>query len=428
MKKVLNFFVGIERKKYQKIVIIVIYFLAAILFNFKIYETQSVIEMFADEPAHIAYIAYLEKTGKIIPEFKDMKLLEGDLYTQNNRFDEDTVNYLGHPPLYYHIMRIFNVVEVDGENVNYDVGKIRLVSQFISNIALILAFYIGYKNIKSVLASGIYSFFLVSVPLLTYVAGAIQNDVLSFFGVNIFIIGMLKFVRKERNYATYIIIAMGTLICMLNKLTVGLVIGISYIIIFIYTIIKEKSFKCIFCKQFLVTLPIYLPILIYYLIIISRYGTVNPSLPNIAPEYFKTTTFYNGSNDRYIYSFGDYAKIYWQNFVRYWGGVDKTIGSIYSDMNKAKPAIIIFFLPILYFVVQKMEKQKINIVYYAIYIAVLIAIGVQFYKAWYEFKNISGYWGGYQSRYYVCCMVPFAYLFSMVFEALFNLGKEEKEV
>ena len=95
-------------------------------------------------------------------------------------------------------------------------------------------------------------------------------------------------VEKKRNYKTYFLIAIGTFICLLNKITVGLVIVIAYILMIIFLAIKEKNLKFIFCKQWMATLPIYLIILAYYLIIMNNYGTIHPSLRVIAPEYYKT--------------------------------------------------------------------------------------------------------------------------------------------
>ena len=429
MRKILDFFITKNREKSQKIVIVIVYILAAIVFNLRIFDTQSVINEFADERVHIAYVAYLEETGKIIPEFKDIPTLEHPSFVEENNYEEGSVNYLGHAPLYYHILKLFNIVKVDGNNVTYSLFALRLITQIISNIALFVGFYIGYKNIKSIIGTIIFAFGLVTVPLFSYVSSAVQNDALSFLGMNIYILGMLRFVKneeeKKRDYLTYFIIALGCFICMLNKLTAGLFVIISFLIIFIYTMIKEKSIKPLICKEFFATIPVYLIILAYYLIIISRYGTINPSLPNIAPEYFKTTELYGGQIYLDKIPFDYYAKMYWTNFVRYWGGVDKNIGGIYSDVNEAKLPVIIFILPIIYLIFEIMEKKKINIVYYAVYFAVLAAIGIQFYKAWYEFRFVSGYTGGYHSRYYVCAMVPFLYLIAMIFESVFNIFKEE---
>ena len=216
----------IETKKTY--IICIIYLIALIIFNIKVDYYQQTIEEFSDESSHIAYIAYLEKTGKVIPEFENMQEMKELAKVETNEFEEGTTNHLGHPPLYYHIMKLFNVVQVDDNKITYDLDLLRTISQIISNIALILAFIIGYSKLKSIFANFIYAMFIVAIPLLPYISGAVQNDVISFLGVNIYILGMMRLVEQKRNYLTYFLIAIGTFVCLLNKLTVR--IGCIYVI------------------------------------------------------------------------------------------------------------------------------------------------------------------------------------------------------
>ena len=231
----------IENKKTY--IIIIIYLIALIIFNIKVDKYQEVIEEFPDESAHIAYIAYLEETGKLIPEFENMQEMKGLAKVEVNEFEEGTTNHLGHPPLYYHIMKLFNIVQVEDGKITYDLELLRTISQVISNIALILAFAIGHSKLKSIFANFVYAMFIVTVPLLSYISGAVQNDVISFLGVNIYILGMMRLVDNKRNYMTYFLIAIGTFICLLNKLTVRS--NHNNIISFNYSFLsnKRKKFK-----------------------------------------------------------------------------------------------------------------------------------------------------------------------------------------
>ena len=426
MEKIINFFSEEKNKKSQKIVIIIIYFLSIILLNIRMVHYQKTVDTFPDETSHVAYIAYLEKTKRIIPEFKEMQELKEQIDEEDNEFDKNTVNHLGHPPLYYHVMRLFNCVKVNDNRVTYNLTKLRLISQIITSISLMIAFYIGYKKLKSVISNIIYAVLFISIPLLSYISGAIQNDVLSFLGVNIFILGMLRFVDKKRDYLTYFIIAIACFICMLNKLTVGLIIGIAYIIIMTYTILREKSFKCIFCIQWLVTIPIYLIVLTYYLIILNRYGTVNPSLLNIAPEYLKTTMWYNDKVYKDAYTLNTYAPIWWINFRTYWAGINESTHTLNKNITQTLFALLIFIYPVIYYIIQKAKKEKINITYYSIYLAVLMVIAIQFYNAWNEFNNYTGYWGKYQGRYYICAMLPFVYSFAKIIEEIIKKSENTK--
>ena len=426
MKNIINFFITEKSQKLQKLVIIVIYALSIVLINIRMVHYQKSVNSYPDESSHVAYIAYLVKTNKIIPEFKEMQELKQPISEENNEFEENSVNHLGHPPLYYHFIKMFNLVKVNDTKITFDLSKLRLSSQIITSIALILSFYIGYKNLKTVLSNIIFAGLFISIPLISYISSAVQNDVLSFLGVSIYIIGMLRFINKKRNYSTYFIIAIATFICMLNKLTVGLVIGISYTIIMTYTMIKEKSFKCLFCRQWMVTIPIYLPIIFYYIILLNRYGTINPSLLNIAPEYLKTTMWYNDKVYKDIYTLKMYTPIWWINFKTYWAGINEKTHTLNKVGLKTIFPMIIFIFPALYYIIQKVKKEKINIVFYSIYISVLIAIAVQFFNAWHEFKYYTGYWGKFQGRYYICTMLPFVYAYSQIIEEIVNIAEKSK--
>ena len=175
----------IIKVKKINIFIILIYIISIIIFNIHIEQYQSYVQEFPDEYSHIAYIAYLEQTGKIIPEFDKMQeidkykehLKKYQMEQKNKKEDtnkimnenttsflEGTTNHLGHPPLYYQIMRIFNLVQVQENGIiTYKLKSLRNISQIISNIALILVFIYAYRNLKSVTGNFIFSIIFISV-------------------------------------------------------------------------------------------------------------------------------------------------------------------------------------------------------------------------------------------------------------------------
>lgn len=434
-------------KKFSKktVVILVIYIIALIIFNVHIEQYQSYIKEFPDEYSHIAYIAYLEKTKKIIPDFKEMQEIEEQskhlkkglpksneeeisnetVKEKETKFLDGTVNHLGHPPLYYHIMRIFRLVKVENETITYNKSMLRTVSQIISNIALIIAFVIAYRNLKSIRANFVFSIVLVNIPLLPYVAGAISNDVLSFLGMNIFLLGAIELTKQNRKIWTYIFLAVGTFICMMNKITAGLIVIIAYALLIIYLAIKEKNLKFILCKNFLITLPIYICIFIYYIFMISTYGTVQPTIQEMSFEYYKTTNFYNGTIYKDAYTLKMYAKRYWKNFINYWAGYNYGTTFPKHKLAEAFVSIIILITPIAIYMYNKIKKKETNKPCLYVCIGVYAAITVQFIRQYIEFKTLSGYLGGYHSRYYLCAMPAFLMLTSELIDKK-EMKKKEK--
>lgn len=410
----------IVKTNYNRILSIIIYFFMFIFFIIKVNFYTNYVARFPDETQHISYIAYLEQTKEVIPNFKEMKVLDIDLaatnYLKSIDLDNlicnfgDGVNYLGHPPLYYHIMRLSNGIVVNNDNIIININKIRFFSHLISYLALLIVFYIGYTRIDRLSLHLLYSAIIISVPMFPYISAGVNNDTLSFLGISIIMIGLIRFSENNRKLLTYNFISIGVLISFLSKLTSGFIILIAGVLYIIYILYKEKSFKFLICKEFIMTCPIYGIVLIYYMYILLTIGNIQPSLAVIAPDYFKTTIFYVPIENRVYVSFAEYAIWYINRFFKTWV-------SIYSHVTLVKPEnfldissfgiLVIFFLPLLGFLPFKSNKFKT--VFVAIYIGVIIASIYQFFQSYSSYKT-AGRMGAYQSRYYLCALPALAML------------------
>ena len=339
---------------------------------------------------------------------------KGDTENLNNvetRFLENSTNHLGHPPLYYHIMKLFNLVKVQDGSITYNLEALRNISQVISNIALILVFAFAYKNLKSIVANFVFAIILVNIPLFPYVSGAVSNDVLSLLGISIFLLGANDLVKEKRNYSTYFLLAIGTFVCMMNKVTIGIIIIITYLILLIYLTIKEKNVKYMMRKEFFVTVPIYLIILLYYILILQKYGVVQPVIQAIAPDYYKTTSFYNSTIYKPAYSLKMYSKMYWNNFVNYWAGYNYGEKFPKHELKESLISISIFAIPIVYFIIEKLRKKKIDIVNLSVCVGVYITILIQFIRQFIEFKTLSRIFRGLSFKI-LCMCNAFIYNFN----------------
>ena len=140
-----------------------------------------------------------------------MRLLEGcDLDgKQSECYFNDTLNWLGHPPLYYHVMRLMGGVTCEGDVVTVDMTQLRQNTHLLSCVGLCLAFYIGYKKIKNVIPTLLYAVMLVSVPMFSFVSAGVNNDTMSYISALIYVIGIFRFCEKRRDFLTYGLIGLG---------------------------------------------------------------------------------------------------------------------------------------------------------------------------------------------------------------------------
>lgn len=419
----------LENKRIKQSYIIISIYLLALIFN--IYKGSFYINYlgrFPDEEAHIGYLAYVHENDNLIPEFEKIKLVNNCVDQNYERvcdIYEESVSYLGHPPLYYKILDSFNIITVSDEKVSVNIYALRFVNLIMSNFALAIYFYLGYKLLnKNKTLNLFFAISCVSIPLMSYLSGAITNDNLSFVASAVFFLGAYKFLNKE-SFISYLLIAIGIACGMLAKITTGMMLSLCAFGFIVYKIVKEKSLKCILRKEFLLTMPIYLLVCAYFLIVYSRYGTFQPSQRLLNEEFFKTTIFYVEESARVPWNRWEHAIHYWKSFRATWTGIFSHVKvlkgfDIFTLDSFAISAIM--YLPILYLFSRNekdykkgMKKVFLKIALIAIYITMVI----QFIKVSNDFQ-ITGYTGGYQTRYYLCVAPVLALSTTLIFKNIKN--------
>ncbi|AGK97831.1 hypothetical protein [Clostridium pasteurianum] len=410
-----------------KYLIISIYFLVFLFFVFKMFFYAQYVGGFPDEIEHVSYIAYLEKSHKIIPDFKNMTVLEPTKTIDNNNIKNATYtfggafNYLGHPPLYYQIMRLSGAVKIVNNTVIVNFIRLRSFNIALSSLAILLILYIGYSRIgKNPLLHLLYAAIVVSVPMLAYNSAGINNDTLALIGLSVFVFGLLRFSEENRNFSTYLIISLGVFISFMSKLTAGLVVFIASCIYIILIIIKEKDLSFLISKKLFATLPVYIVTALYYIIVYLQTGSIQPTYKLLDPKDFYASGFYVPVANRTHMNFTQYIVYFSNDFLRTWTGIASNVSlikidSLFSVNNIA--LLILLFLPIILLFQMKKVAKKYPIVLVAIsvYLGLAISAVIQCIRAYKEYVNISGYMGGYQSRYYLCGIsaIALAITFSM---------------
>lgn len=406
-----------ENSKFTKPVIIGIYVFMLLFSIFKMVIYERYVANTPDEAQHIGYIAYLESTDKIIPDFSEMKapsVIFNDNKTMLLQFSDDSLNYLGHPPLYYNIMRMANAVTLNEDGtIAVNLFKIRACSMAIMVLTMLLAFYIGFTRLKkATYIHLLYAVICTSVPMLMYSASGVSNDTLAALTVTIFLLGIIRFVEKKRNIFTYVLIALGIVLSLLTKMTAGCLVAFTAVFILAFSCIKEKSIKENINYRFYVTIPIYGIALLYYAYIYHVYGTLQPGIFSLeSSEYAVNTSMYTLFENRTFMSVAEYVKYFIDNFFRSWSGIASHI-ALYKNINAGISTQTIFyislwFIPLIFACKKFRDNNPKAAVILCGYSGLILTLIIQFRSA-YSAMALRGYLGGFQSRYYLCAIAVFA--------------------
>lgn len=396
----------------------VIYLVLLIFFAYKMVFYAKYVARFPDEIVHISYIASLEQSNRLIPDFKSMTILNqtGTVRRGVNTYTfGKSINYLGHPSLYYQIMRLSGGVRVSGRTVTVDIWRLRIFTMSLAALALLIIFYLGYSRLgKSPLVHLLYGVICISVPMFAYDSAAVNNDTLSALGAAVFLLGIFRFIEKKRTFGTYLLISIGTFLSLLSKLTTGFIVLLSLFLIALMTIIRERDARFLISRGFLVTLPIYFAAGAYFLAVYRQTGTIQPTLLTLSPAQFYVSGFYTKPQYRMDMSSVTYLKYFAAHFLASWTNISSHVSLIktsrYFSLSRGGLTALWFFPPILWVFLffRKQDKKSVNTLF-AVFIAVMTTVAYQTLRAYQEFKYVSGYLGGFQSRYYLCFVPVMAF-------------------
>ena len=416
----LTFYFGIKAKGRRIFIGFIYVFCFVYTIGVSIFYANYITTESPDESAHIGYIYHLEQTGEIIPKYEDMHIFASMIMKwselPNYEYQEATVNYLCHPPLYYHIMRLAGGFAPTESPVVVTIDKLHLryFSLIIASIGLLLTLYIGYSRLpkSKPWAHLLYAVTVTSIPMMSYEMCAVTNDSLSIVTAAICILGLLRFTEGKRDVLTYILIALGISGSLLTKLTAAMLCIIMALIVLVVTIIKERSIKNAFKIGFLFSLPIYAVAVAYYVIIYMRYGTFQPSLELIAgSEYFQQTIYYVAESERTVYTFSEYIGYYFERFFLSWSGIESISRYLksYTYSLSALPYELLWVVPVM-FVLPIIRKKAggLTLPTVAGYVAIIVTFLYQFKSAYGSYLT-RGYLGGFASRYYL----PFVSIFGL---------------
>ena len=420
--------------------ILLIYLVFFCFFFYKVAFYSNSVGHFPDEIAHISYIGYLDATHAVIPDFKAMTILTqkssppvdtgsiSDRQGYSGTFVfSNTTNYLGHPPLYYQIMRLSGGVEYRDGIVTIDIVRLRAFSWVIAALALLLIFYIGYSRLGSLpLLHLLYAAICTSVPMLAYDSAGVNNDTLALLGVSIYLFGMLRFAEKKQNYYTYLLVSIGFMVSLLAKLTAGMMVVLSVFAFLLFYLIKEKNLRFLLSWKFPATIPLYLIVVAYFLTIHAQTGSFQPSLDSLNPQQYYSSGFYIQPTDRTHMDFYGYSAYFLRSFSGSWTGISSHIALLKNEHIYSLGRIgliLLWVLPllVLYPFHNIHQYSYVDLLLFSIYLSLIITAAAQFQNA-YQGYQYSGYLGGFQSRYYLCTIAAIGLATTLGVKKLFCLG------
>lgn len=390
---------------------------------------------FPDQMAQLSYIIHMAKAPALVPDLPAMQMWETQGVSGGLTVFSPvagSVNYLNHPTLYYLMMAFLGGVRIlpDGTAV-LNLMWLRALNILLSASAMALACYMGYTRLqkRSPLTHAVYAAAITTLPMLAYSGAGVNNDNLATLALVVFFTGLVRYQEDKLNLTTYLLIGLGFLAGSFSKLTTALIFILALTTVLVMSIIKTRSLRLVANRWFLITLPCYLLFLGYELVIHSRYGTWQPSLLDINPEYYYTSIFYVAPENRVPMNV-------WQFARHFLGGIGYTWSSLYGHnrtvteiMNNGLWGLIYWIVPAvtLFVLVRGWITRKDDRICLPVLAAFFGTMAYHFYSHWKGYP-VSGYLGGAQARYYLAMIVPMAYLVCERFPSLSSRWKKTERV
>ena len=238
-----------------------------------------------DEPVHVSYVAYLEATGRLLPRYEEMRLLEAD-----GRLGRQP-SYLAHPPAYYHLLR--GLARATGGIPSGPLAtvtlRLRSLSAPLFAAAAALYLWLGLRRAAPLPAHALYAATIATVPPLAFVGSAVNNDVLAFLAGGLALLGLARLLEGRSGAATGALVGAGLALALLSKATAGLLVLLAA---GAALALARRAVRWERDPRFLLALLPWLLIpALHYVPILLRYGTPVPSLEVVDPAAFARSAF-----------------------------------------------------------------------------------------------------------------------------------------
>ena len=241
-----------------------------------------------DERAHVSFVAYLGDSGRLLPRYEEMLLLD-----DTGRFG-CLWSYLPHPPLYYAALAGLDRLGGGKRSVSFDVftRRLRRVAAPLFAAAAALFLFLGWRRTVPLAEHVIYAAAVATVPPLAFVGAAVNNDALAFLAGGVALLGLVRWLEGRAGALTGTLVGAGLSLALLSKLTCGLLVASALLGTLALTRrfgSPERSGRLA-----LVALPWLILPAVHFVPVLLRYGTPIPSLDVTHPAAVVTSTFVAG--------------------------------------------------------------------------------------------------------------------------------------
>jgi hypothetical protein len=236
-----------------------------------------------DELAHVSFVAYATESGRFVPDYGAMRLLDGA-----GRFGP-LPNYLAHPSVYYHALGAVDRLLHGSQRPGLDVftRRLRVVSALLFAAAAALFLWLGARRARPLASHAVYAAAVAAVPPFAFLGAAVSNDDLAFLAGGVALLGLVRRLEGRADLLTAHLAGAGLALALLSKATAGLLVGLAVLgVLFL-----ERRRPAATGRFVLALLPwLVLPALHYVPVLLS-YGTPIPSLDVVDPASFASSAF-----------------------------------------------------------------------------------------------------------------------------------------
>jgi hypothetical protein len=353
-----------------------------------------------DEIAHTSYVSYLVDTGRIIPEFPEMRIFYPDGSWGH------IPNYIAHPPLYYHLLRWTQPDNRSRLTREALILRARFATPWMGLAVIGLMMWIGLRLEMPLPAHLVYAGGLATVPMVSFGLAGVNNDVLAWFAGGLVILGTCRWAEDRRGRNTALLLGAGIGIALLAKLTAALLCIIAVFLVMLRSLAMEKTIRA--GKW---TLPVFLiavcclPGIAYHGVQLAKYGTLFPRGAADSPveETTSTATPAQRNETDARLSPSQWAKEFAGTMAGTWVNI---VGHKFTDRRSPLEAIGLLLLPLLtlagFFMKSNPRDPTLTTILPALRCAAIACAVVVAAHILYTYRAhmLSNFIGGVAARYY----------------------------